>query len=745
LAVTLAAETSNRLYWTSSSIGSNTGPAFMVGPLFWVQCKMTFSMTKPKPFPLIITMVAVVLCAFLGIWQLQRMAWKAELKERIVERIDSAPITLPPSPTTLENWDYQPVTVTGTFDHSSEVYQVAQSTRGNFGYQVITPLARADGSVVLVNRGWVPFENRQPETRIEGQVEGEVTITGIARLPWRQTGIAKMVAVEADKEQKIFFEGNIEGMAALHGLKVEPLFVNAGPALNPGALPKGGQTVLVLRDNHLMYAFSWFIFGFIALAIFVLFHRVKTTEGKEFMRYVSTRGRAPVLGFEDVVLAGLARDGGLYVPQTWPQIDPADFERLSTLSYSDLAVEIMYPFVEEAFSRDEFSVLVHESYETFNVEAVTPLRKLGDGEYLLELYHGPTFAFKDVALQLLGRLFEVILARRSEDLTIVGATSGDTGSAAIAACQGREGIQIFMLHPDGRVSDVQRRQMTTVQANNVSNVAIDGTFDDCQALVKALFNDHEFRDAHNLGAVNSVNWARVMAQVVYYFHAALSLGAADGVRPVFAVPTGNFGDVYAGYVATKMGLPVERLVVATNDNDILYRALHDGDYSRRDVRATISPAMDIQVSSNFERLLFDLFERDGSHVSALMDAFGDTGELAIPEANLAKVADLLDPHRIGEDEALATIKEVFERTGVEIDPHTAVGMTAGLRVERSAGTPLVVLSTAHPAKFPDAMEQALGHGPDTPEKLKAVMTGKEKFVHLKDDVDALKAYVEDNR
>jgi threonine synthase len=696
---------------------------------------MKLSFRKPKLLPLLITLVAVVTCASLGVWQLQRMDWKQGLKDRIAERVGSEAISVPSVIDTPVDWEYQPVTVTGVFDHSKESYLAAQSTNSNAGFQVVTPLTRADGSTILINRGWIPYEMRDPKNRPEGQVEGEVTITGLGRLPWLQTGVAGMLIYDADPVTKIFFEADLETMAAMHDVTVLPIFIDAAADQTPGDWPKGGQTVLKLVDNHETYAYTWFIFGTIAFIVFMLAHRVKP------MTYISTRGTAEPLGFEDVVLAGLARDGGLYIPQNWPQIAPGELPRLSKLSYSDLAVEIMYPFVEGAFTKEEFSDLVHQSYATFDTDEVTPLRELGKDEYLLELYHGPTFAFKDVALQLLGRLFEAILARREGDTTIVGATSGDTGSAAIAACQGRKGIQIFMLHPNGRVSDVQRRQMTTVAANNVFNIAVDGTFDDCQALVKALFNDHAFRDANNLGAVNSINWARVMAQIVYYFHAALKLGAADGVRPVFSVPTGNFGDVYAGYVAMQMGLPVDKLVVATNDNDILFRALSAGDYSRREVHATISPAMDIQVSSNFERLLFDMFDRNGPALAEVMDRFADTGDLQITEDKLAKVRDILLPHKVGEAEVLATIKEVHDRTGVEIDPHTAVGMTAGLRVERAEGVPLVVLSTAHPAKFPDAMEQALGHGPQTPESLKAVMNGEERFDTLADDVDALKAYV----
>jgi threonine synthase len=697
---------------------------------------MKLSLRKPKLLPLIITIFAVLLCTGLGFWQLHRMDWKQDLKDRITARTMAEAVNLPSAVEVPDDWDYRVVSVTGIFDHGMETYLTAQSTNGNGGYQIITPLNRLDGSVIMVNRGWVPYVLREPETRLEGQIAGEVTITGLARLPWLKTGVAGMLVFDADLTEKIFFEGDLDAMASLHGLQPIPLFVDAAPDQTRGDWPKGGQTVIQMVDNHQTYAFTWFIFATIALVIFLLSHRITP------MKYISTRGRAETLDFEEVVLAGLARDGGLYIPEAWPQIAAADLPRLAKMSYSDLAVEIMYPYVEGSFAREEFAELVHQSYATFDSDEVTPLHKLGDDEYLLELYHGPTFAFKDVALQLLGRLFEAILAKREDEITIIGATSGDTGSAAIAACQGRDGIQIYMLHPEGRVSDVQRRQMTTVASNNVFNIAVDGTFDDCQALVKALFNDHEFRDRHNLGAVNSINWARVMAQIVYYFYAALKLGVADGVRPVFAVPTGNFGNIYAGYVAMQMGLPIESLVVATNENDILYRALNDGDYSRREVQATISPAMDIQVSSNFERLLFDLFDRNGPALAQAMNAFSETGDLQISEGQLAKIREKLLPHKVGEADVLATIRSVYERTGIEIDPHTAVGLTAGHRVDRAEGVPLVVLSTAHPAKFPDAMEQALGHEPQTPERLRAVMDGDERFATLPDDVDVLKTYVQ---
>ncbi len=459
------------------------------------------------------------------------------------------------------------------------------------------------------------------------------------------------------------------------------------------------------------------------------------------MRYISTRGVAPSLEFADTILTGLARDGGLYVPESWPIIAANRLGQLAGLSYPELATEIMQPFVGDALPEPEFAALVQESYACFDIPDVVPLRQLTDGEYLLELFHGPTLAFKDIALQLLGRLFEALLTARGETMTIVGATSGDTGSAAIAATQGRENMQIFMLHPAGKVSDVQRRQMTTIDADNVFNIAVDGTFDDCQALVKAMFNDHAFRDRHHLGAVNSINWARVMAQTVYYFHAALKLGAVDGVRVRFSVPTGNFGDIFAGYVAKNMGLPMERLIVATNENDILYRALTQGDYSRQDVVETMSPAMDIQVSSNFERLLFDLFDRDGKALAAAMAGFGETGRLTLSHNQMQPLRAIFSTHRVNEEEVLATIAEIFDASGIEIDPHTAVGVAAGRATRGDSVSPLVTLSTAHPAKFPIAMARALGREPEMPERLQAVMEGEETYISLPNDLAAVQDYI----
>ncbi|WP_346322447.1 threonine synthase [Emcibacter sp. SYSU 3D8] len=458
------------------------------------------------------------------------------------------------------------------------------------------------------------------------------------------------------------------------------------------------------------------------------------------MRYVSTRGAAPVLGFEDVVLAGLARDGGLYVPQSWPTATADDLKRWSSLSYADLAVEVMRPFVE-GIPESDFAAIVHETYAApavFHHAAVTPLRQLDANEWLLELFHGPTLAFKDVALQLLGRLFEYILRKRGERITVVGATSGDTGSAAIEACRDRENVTIIMLHPAGRVSEVQRRQMTTVPSANVHNVAVEGTFDDCQALVKAMFNDHAFRDRLNLAAVNSINWARVLAQVVYYVQSSLALGG----RPVdFAVPTGNFGDVFAGYVAARMGVPVNKLIVATNINDILSRALRSGDYSRGTVQPTISPSMDIQVSSNFERLLFDLYDGDGVRIRQLMDDFSATGKLAIGNAQIARASGLFVADKVDEDETRATIAQVLKDSGMLIDPHTAVGVAAGRRLRSGPDVPLVTLATAHPAKFPDAVSAASGVHPALPPHMADLMSRTERFEILPNDLKSVQDHI----
>lgn len=458
------------------------------------------------------------------------------------------------------------------------------------------------------------------------------------------------------------------------------------------------------------------------------------------MLYCSTRGQASVLNFEDVVLTGLARDGGLYVPESWPGFSHADIAGFAGLSYAELAVRVMTPFVSPSIPEADFARMVGESYATFDHAAVTPLRQLDANDWLMELFHGPTLAFKDVALQLLGRIFDHVLKKRGEAITIVGATSGDTGSAAIEAVRDREAVKIFMLHPLGRVSEVQRRQMTTVMSENVYNIAVEGTFDDCQAMVKAMFNDQGFRDRINLSAVNSINWARVMAQIVYYFHAAVALGGPHR-KVSFSVPTGNFGDVYAGFAAAKMGLPIEQLIVATNINDILSRALNTGAYTAGEVHPTMSPSMDIQVSSNFERLLYHVYGDDSAAIRGLMADFTDKGSFSIGAAELAEARRILDATKVTEAETAAAIADILKRTGMLIDPHTAVGIAASLRCRRSKSTPMVTLATAHPAKFPAAVEKATGLHPALPPRLSDLFQRPERYDRLPKDIDAVKNYV----
>lgn len=463
------------------------------------------------------------------------------------------------------------------------------------------------------------------------------------------------------------------------------------------------------------------------------------------MQYVSTRGSAPALDFEGVTLAGLASDGGLYVPTEWPRFSEAEIRGLRGLPYWQVAVTVMRPFIGDSLTEGELTAICREVYEgQFHHAAVTPLVQLDEQNWLLELFHGPTLAFKDIALQLLGRLFETFLERRDQRLTIVGATSGDTGSAAIHAVAGRKRTEIFMLHPKGRVSDVQRRQMTTVRAPNVHNLAIDGSFDDAQAHVKRMFTDPEVANVLNLGAVNSINWARLMAQVVYYFTSALALGAPD--RTVaYSVPTGNFGDVFAGYVAAQMGLPIERLIVATNVNDILHRALSAGDYSAGGVTPTITPSMDIQVSSNFERLLYDVGGRDGTALAAQMRAFEASKAMQLTNAQGQGTARLFASHAVNQIETSRAVQAAYESAQQIIDPHTAVGLGAAHALiaagKISAGVPLVTLATAHPAKFPEAVERAIGVRPGLPARVGDLFGREESFVELSGDYAATRDHV----
>ncbi len=460
------------------------------------------------------------------------------------------------------------------------------------------------------------------------------------------------------------------------------------------------------------------------------------------MRYISTRGAAPALAFDDVLLTGLARDGGLYVPESWPRFSPGELREFSGLPYHEVAYRVMAPFVQGAINLDVFRRIVTETYREFDHAAVAPLTQLSANEWVMELFHGPTLAFKDYAMQLLGRLFDHVLAARGERVTIVGATSGDTGSAAIEAFRGRKAVQVVILHPKGRVSEVQRRQMTTVLADNVHNIAVEGTFDDCQDLLKGLFNDQAFRDEVKLSGINSINWARILGQIAYYFVAGAALGAPDR-KLAFAVPTGNFGNIYAGYAARLMGLPIERLVLVTNRNDILARLLATGEMRVDTVHPTLSPSMDIQVASNFERLLFDLYGRDGKALAADMQSFRDTGVMSLSEERLRQARQVFSGHRVDDDETLATIAEVYRATGEVLDPHSAVGVAGARAVARPATVPVVTLATAHPAKFPEAVARATGISPALPPQLADLLDRPERVSALPNDIEQLKTFVRD--
>nr|WP_298926656.1 threonine synthase [uncultured Erythrobacter sp.] len=465
------------------------------------------------------------------------------------------------------------------------------------------------------------------------------------------------------------------------------------------------------------------------------------------MEYISTRGSAPTLDFEGATLAGLASDGGLYLPREWPRFSEAEIRGMRGMPYPELAATIMRPFVAGSLTDDELDGLCHTVYGDFGHAAVAPLVQLNEQQWLLELFHGPTLAFKDVALQMLGRLFETFLERRDEQLKIVGATSGDTGSAAIRAVAGLDRVEIFMLHPKGKVSDVQRRQMTTVRAPNVHNLAIDGSFDDAQAHVKRMFRDSDVTGTLKLGAVNSINWARLMAQVVYYFYSALQLGGPDR-KIAYSVPTGNFGDVFAGYVASRMGLPIERLIVATNVNDILHRAITDGDYSAGGVTPTITPSMDIQVSSNFERLLFDCGGRDGAALADQMHAFEASKAMRLTPAQAEGAASLFTSMRADQDDTTRALAWAHREAAQIIDPHTGVGLHGSLAAGEAGvvgkDVPIVTLATAHPAKFPDAVERAVGMRPALPQRCGDLFGREEHFTEIGGHYEASRDFVLQN-
>ena len=455
------------------------------------------------------------------------------------------------------------------------------------------------------------------------------------------------------------------------------------------------------------------------------------------MRYISTRGQAPELRFEETMLTGLARDGGLYVPATLPRFSPAEIAAMAGLSYEDVAFRVMRPFIGDSFTDQEFGDIITRAYAGFGHAARAPLKQLQDNHFLLELFHGPTLAFKDFAMQLIGQLFQAALARSGKRVTIVGATSGDTGSAAMEAFRGLENVDVFILYPHGRVSDVQRRQMTTVSEANAHALAITGTFDDAQARLKDMFNDFTFRDEVRLAGVNSINFARVLAQVVYYFTAAVSLGAPHR-KVSFTVPTGNFGDVFAGYLAKKMGLPIERLVVATNQNDILHRALSSGEYATHGVTPTISPSMDIQVSSNFERALFDAYGRDGAAVAQLMDELKQGG-FHISQGALEALRGDFASGRAAEEQTAAMIARARAEMGELLCPHSAVGVHVAQ--DFLGTTPMVTLATAHPAKFPDAVEAATGIRPPLPPRMADLFDRPERMTRVENDLTAIETLI----
>ena len=458
------------------------------------------------------------------------------------------------------------------------------------------------------------------------------------------------------------------------------------------------------------------------------------------MQYISTRGNAPRLGFADVTLAGLASDGGLYLPESWPMMEREHIRALRGLDYPDLATEILIRFCGDDLSKSTVETLTTDAYSGFHHRAIAPLKQLDTSLYVMELFHGPTLAFKDFALQFLGQLFNHLLTQRGQTCTIIGATSGDTGSAAIQAVRGLDAVSLYMLHPEGRVSEVQRRQMTTVLDSNIHNLAVEGTFDDCQNLVKAMFNDAEFRAHHNLSAVNSINWTRIAAQVVYYFRAALELGAPDQAVN-FSVPTGNFGNVLAGYVAKQMGLPINKLIIGSNSNDILTRFFESGKMEQKGVNPTLSPSMDIQISSNFERYLFELLNRDSGKICELMQAFSVNGCFEIDGEDLLRANQLFAAHRLSDLETSAEIAQVYKDTGEIMDPHSVIGVAAARR-HAQQGVPTVVLGTAHPAKFAESVKAATGVDVALPQTAEHIFKGEERVMRIRNDLTGIKKLID---
>lgn len=461
------------------------------------------------------------------------------------------------------------------------------------------------------------------------------------------------------------------------------------------------------------------------------------------MKYTSTRGKAPTLNFEDVVLTGLAADGGLYLPETLPEFSKEEIASWAGLSYPALAFKIISPFVDGEVGDAELKAIIDKSYSTFRHPAIAPLIQTGHNEWVLELFQGPTLAFKDFALQFLGNLFDHILKKRNQKVVVMGATSGDTGSAAIEGCRHCDNIDIFILHPHKRVSDVQRKQMTSVLADNVHNIALEGNFDDCQNMVKASFRDQSFLpDGRQLVAVNSINWARIMAQIVYYFYASLALGGPHR-KVSFSVPTGNFGDIFAGYLAKKMGLPIDQLIVATNSNDILHRCISSNDHTKKELLQSLSPSMDIMVSSNFERLLFDAYDKDGAAIAQLMEDF-KSGSMTIADTAMKKIQDNFDSYRLDDGAMINVIADVFDKNEYLLDPHTAIGVEAARKIRSNLDVPMVCLATAHPAKFDEAITKAGLENPKLPHHMADLFEREERFDVLNDDIGTVQEYIKMN-
>lgn len=458
------------------------------------------------------------------------------------------------------------------------------------------------------------------------------------------------------------------------------------------------------------------------------------------MRYISTRGKAPALSFEDAVIAGLASDGGLYVPEEIPHFSKDEIIDMQSLSYTELMFKIIAPFVDGEIEDSVLKKIIKESYSEFRHRDIAPVKKIDNNEYLLELFHGPTMAFKDFALQFLGRIFDYVLKKRNEKAVIVGATSGDTGSAAIEGCRHSDNVRMFIMHPHNRVSDVQRKQMTTVLADNVHNIALEGNFDDCQHIVKELFADQSFLQGEKLVAVNSINWCRIMAQIVYYFYSALKLGAPKE-EIIYSVPTGNFGDIFAGFMAKKMGLPIRQLIVATNQNDILHRFFEENDYSRSELVKTLSPSMDIQVSSNFERLLFYIYDCDGAKINQIMNDFKAGKGISIDTDKLNEIKQLFSSFCVSDELTCQTIRKVYDASGEIIDPHTAIGVKASRCRKVSNDITTVILATAHPAKFPQAIAQSDVPEPTLPKSFAGLMEKEERFTVIANDIEQVKAFI----